>query len=255
MGSASDRFNRIASNYATSEIHRSSPTIARLHELLEGSAVGSVCDVGCGAGHFGLSFAGKAARIVAVDPAPNMLRAAALAAKEKGVCLETHEAPAEALPLADGEFDLAISRQAPHHFTDVYAAVREMARVTKPGGRVAVIDLRGHEDEECDEFNHRVELLHDPTHVRSYTADRWRDIFEQANLVIEALESGSERPEGVPVKRWCEIAASGAQAEAEINRLLREAGPAMLPTLGIRKQGGDFLMPIRTVLILARRAA
>jgi SAM-dependent methyltransferase len=249
----SERFNRISSNYVTSEIHRSSPTIARLHDLLADCAVDSVCDVGCGAGHLGLSFAGKASRIAAVDTAPNMLAAAVQAAKDKGVTLEAHNAAAEKLPLADRELDLTLSRQAPHHFSDVPAAVREMARVTKTGGRVAVIDLQGSENKEHDEFNHRLELLHDPTHVRSYTAARWRDIFEGAGLVIDVLESGSERPAGVPVKRWCEIASSGERAEAEVNRLLREADPEMLSALGIRKQDGEFLMPIRTVLILARR--
>jgi ubiquinone/menaquinone biosynthesis C-methylase UbiE len=253
MNPSSERFNRISSNYATSEIHKSSPTIARLHELLAGCTFDSVCDVGCGAGHFGLSFAGKASRLAAVDPAPNMLAAALLSAKEKGVSLETHNSAAEALPLADGEFDLTLSRQAPHHFMDVFAALREMARVTKVGGRVAVVDLEGSDNKACDEFNHRLELLHDPTHVRSYTAPRWREIFEKAGLAIELVELGSERPAGVPVKRWCEIASSGDRAEAEINRLLREAAPEVLSTLGIRQQGEEFLMPIRTVLILGRR--
>jgi ubiquinone/menaquinone biosynthesis C-methylase UbiE len=254
MQSSSERFNRIASNFVTSEVHRSSPTIARLHELLANCAVDAVCDVACGAGHLGLSFAGKASRIVAVDPAPNMLAAALLAGEEKHVSLETHNASAEALPLPDGEFDLTVSRLAPHHFTDVYAGIREMARVTRIDGRVAVIDLEGNENEAYDEFNHRLEMLHDPTHVRSYTATRWRDIFEKAGLVIEALESGlSERPAGVTVKRWCEVTASGEQAEAEINRLLRGADLGMLASLGIREQGAVFLMPARTVLVLARR--
>jgi hypothetical protein len=97
--------------------------------------------------------------------------------------------------------------------------------------------MEGNQNAVFDEFNHRLELLHDATHVRSYTAARWRDIFEKAGLVIEALEAGlSERPAGVPVKRWCEIASSGGQAEAEINRLLRDADPAMLSALGIRKR-------------------
>jgi SAM-dependent methyltransferase len=254
MQQSSERFNLISSNFATSEVHRSSPTIGRLHELLSGHAVESVCDVACGAGHLGLSFAGRARRIVAVDPAPNMLAAARQLAEEKQVALETCEAPAEALPFADGEFDLTASRLAPHHFTDVYAAVREMARVTRSGGRVAVIDLEGSEIPAYDEFNHRLETLHDPTHVRSYTAARWREIFEHAGLAIEVLEPGlSERPAGLPVKRWCEITASGDRAEAEINRLLAAAGADMLSALGIRQKDAVFLMPIRTVLVLARR--
>lgn len=254
MQRSSERFNRIASNYLTSEIHRSSPTIARLHELLADCAVDAVCDVACGAGHLGLSFAGKASRIVAVDLAPNMLASALLAASEKQVSLETHNAPAEALPFPDGEFDLTASRLAPHHFTDVYAGIREMARVTRIGGRVAVIDMEGNPNAVYDAFNHRLEVLHDCTHVHSYTAARWRDIFENAGLVIEALESGlSERPAGVPVKRWCEIASCGEQAEAEINRLLRGADPGMLSALGIREQETGFLMPVRTVVVLASR--
>jgi hypothetical protein len=56
------------------------------------------------------------------------------------------------------------------------------------------------------------------------------------------------------VKRWCEIASSGARAEAEINRLLREADKEMLGVLGIRQREEEYLMPIRTVLVLARRA-
>ncbi len=251
---SSERFDRITSNFVTSEVHRSSPTIARLHELLAGRAIGAVLDVACGAGHLGLSFAGKASRIAAADPAPNMLEAALRAAREKGVALETYCAPAEALPMAGGEFDLTMSRLAPHHFTDIYVALREMARVTRAGGRVAVIDLEGHENEAYNAFYHRLEVLHDPTHVRSYTAARWRGIFEQAGLIVEALEPGwSERPQGLPVKRWCEITASGEEAEKEINRLLRAAGPAMLAALDIREGEGGFLLPVRTVLVLARR--
>ena len=65
------RFDALADRYASSEVHTSSPTLNRLHELLP--QVESVCDVASGAGHTGLGFAGIAWRIVAVDPAPGML--------------------------------------------------------------------------------------------------------------------------------------------------------------------------------------
>jgi ubiquinone/menaquinone biosynthesis C-methylase UbiE len=254
MDTSSERFNKITSNFVTSEVHKSSPTLARLHELLHGSKIKTVCDVACGAGHLGLSFIGSASRFVAVDPAPNMLAAASLLAQEKGVALEVHNSAAENLPLADEEFDLTASRLAPHHFHDVCAAVGEMVRVTKRHGVVAVIDLEGNEDKGYDDFNHQLEILHDPTHVRSYTANRWRRIFQEAGLVIEAFEPEmSERPAGVPVKRWCEIASSGEVAEQEINRLLRHADRVMLDALGIGKSDEVFLMPIRTVLILGSK--
>lgn len=255
MNSSAARFDKIASNFVTSEVHRSSPTIGRLHELLKGRDVRSVCDVACGAGHLGLSFAGIASRFVAVDPAPRMLEAAAELAREAGVPLQTFNSPAESLPLDDGQFDLTASRLAPHHFSDVYRAMGEMARVTRPGGVVAVIDLQGDDNPSVDKFNHRLEILHDPTHIRSYTLAAWQDVFEKAGLTIRHLEpSLSERPGGVPVKRWCEIASSGAIAECEINRLLGEADPNVTSALGIREEAGVFFMPMRTVLIVAERA-
>ena len=114
-----------------------------------------------------------------------------------------------------------------------------MVRLTKIGGRVAIIDLEGHENADVDEFNHKLELLHDPTHVRSYTAARWRSIFESSGLKVEVLESGlSERPQGLTVRRWCEIASSGTEAEAEIRASLQKAPSSFLEALNIRRKRG-----------------
>jgi hypothetical protein len=84
--SSPNRFNAIAGGYATSEVHSGSPTLDRLHALLP--RVDSVCDLASGAGHTGLGFAGIASRIVAVDPAPNMLVQVRRLALERGVSVE-----------------------------------------------------------------------------------------------------------------------------------------------------------------------
>ncbi len=233
-----------------------SPTIRLLHQLVNPEPGVSVCDVACGAGHLALSFATCAGRLVGVDPAPSMLDAFRRLAAERGVEVETVEAYAESIPLRGRQFDLVVSRLAPHHFDDVYRAVAEIVRLTKIGGRVAIIDLEGHENAEVDEFNHKLELLHDPTHVRSYTAARWRSIFESRGLKVEVLKDGlSERPQGQTVHRWCEIASSGTEAETEIRARLQKAPSSFLEALNIRRAGGDFLLPIRTVLIMGTRDA
>src|SRR5258708_665199 len=91
--------------------------------------------------------------------------------------------------------------------SEVHSSSPTMARLTHPGGVVAVIALEGHPDPSIDAFNHHLELVHDPTHVRSYTSVRWRELLEGAGLRIEVLESEQrESPAGVPIKRWCEIA-------------------------------------------------
>ncbi len=68
------RFDGLSVNFATSEVHQSSPTIERLHSLIDISEPFDMCDVACGPGHTALSFAKRAERIVGVDPAPNMLQ-------------------------------------------------------------------------------------------------------------------------------------------------------------------------------------
>jgi SAM-dependent methyltransferase len=248
------RFDRLAENFATSEVHRSSPTIQRLHALLDFTEPFSVCDVACGAGHLALSFQAVASRIMGVDPAPGMLRAFQELAAERGLEVETRCAVAEDIPLPSSSFDLVTSRLAPHHFRDVERALAEMARITRPGGCVAVIDLQGFEDPAVDDFNHRLEILHDPTHVRSYLPSRWRSIFEQSGLCALHVETDlSERPQGTTVARWCEIASSGAEAEAEIRKLLRQAPAELLSALSIRREGTEFVVPARTLLIVGKK--
>jgi ubiquinone/menaquinone biosynthesis C-methylase UbiE len=251
---APSHFDGIASQYATSEVHSGSPTIRRLLELLAPKPPVSVCDLACGPGHLALAFAGRAGRIVGVDAAPNMLREFEKLAAGRGVTVETVHAWAETVPFPDQTFDIVVSRLAPHHFPDAAKAVREMARLTKSGGRVAVIDLEGHADPVADALNHDIEVLHDASHGRSYTVARWRELFEASGLVIEALEpKQSELPSGLSVRRWCEQGSTPPAAEAAIRARLAAAPPEQLAALGIRYENGEFYQPVRTLLILGRK--
>ncbi|EGW20874.1 class I SAM-dependent methyltransferase [Methylobacter tundripaludum] len=251
--SSSKRFNAIAGGYASSEVHTGSPTLDRLHTLLP--RVDSVCDLACGAGHSGLGFAGIASRIVAVDPAPNMLAQVQRLAAERDVAVETVEAFAESIPLASASFDLVVCRLAAHHFSDLPKAMTEMTRLAKPGGYVAIIDMEGDENPTLDALNHEIEVLHDPTHVRSYTAMYWRELFAANGLKVEACENRCwEVPGGLTVKRWCELGDSGAEALQAIQDRLASVLPEWLSELEItRDSDGGFRIPVRTLLVLGRK--
>ncbi|MBS4095942.1 MAG: class I SAM-dependent methyltransferase [Sulfuricella sp.] len=253
MNASSRRFDALAGNYAVSEVHVSSPTRLRLHSLLP--RVESVCDVACGAGHTGLGFAGIASRIVGVDPAPNMLVQFRQLAEERGVAIETVEAFAEAIPLPSASFDLVVCRFAAHHFSDLPQAMAEMTRLAKSGGYVAIIDMEGDENPALDALNHEIEVLHDPTHVRSYTAKYWRELFAANHLKVEACENRCrEVPNGLTVKRWCELGGSGAEALQAIHERLAAVPPEWLADLEIaRDADGRFRIPVRTLLILGRK--
>lgn len=252
--SAPEHFDSIASQYAASEVHANSPTMRRLHELLGTARLESVCDIACGPGHLALSFAGKTSRIVGVDAAPNMLRQFERLARERGAKIETIHSDVEKVALPSNSFDLVASRLAPHHFPHVVKALQEMARLAKPGGYVAVIDLEGNENFGADDLNHKIEVLHDPSHVRSYTSSRWREFFEQNGLAIEALETRqTELPAGLTVKRWCEIGKTAEEAQIQIRSLLAAAPGEHLTQLGIRSEDGEFRIPVRTLIILGRK--
>ena len=251
--SSSKRFNSIASGYATSEVHSGSPTLDRLHTLLP--HVNSVCDIASGAGHTGLGFAGIASRLVAVDPAPNMLAEVRRLAAQRGVSVETVEAFAESIPLATASFDLVVCRLAAHHFSDLPKAMSEMTRLAKPSGYVAIIDMEGDENPAFDALNHEIEVLHDPTHVHSYTARHWRELFATNGLEVQACENRCwEIPGGLTVKRWCELGNSGDEAFLAIQDRLASAPMNELAALEItRDADGGFRLPIRTLLILGRK--
>ncbi len=253
--SSSQRFNTLAAGYAASEVPRASPTLERLHALLP-PRLDTVCDVASGAGHTGLGFAGTASRIVAVDPAPNMLAEVRRLAAERGVTVETVEAFAESIPLPAESFDLVVCRVAAHHFSDLPKAMAEMTRLARPGGHVAVIDMEGDADPALDAFNHDLEMLHDPTHVRSYTAKAWRELFAAHGLEVATCENRQwEFPAGLTVGRWCELGNSGEKALQTIRERLAAAPPEWLTRLEISRDAGDeFRIPVRTLLILGRKA-
>ena len=117
-----------------------------------------VLDVGCGTGYPSLEILGKMddeGRIIAIDPSSPMLdearnKAGRLAGKR---IFFRSEAATPKLVFADDVYDLVICNAGLHEFDDPERAVREFARVAKPGGRVAVtLPLAGTFDEFFDLF-------------------------------------------------------------------------------------------------------
>jgi ubiquinone/menaquinone biosynthesis C-methylase UbiE len=102
--------------------------------LPDGSAV---LDIPCGGGVALRGMRpGQRIRYVAADIAPAMLERTRRAAERRGLEVELREADAGDLPFAAGEFDLAVCFTSLHCFPDPARAVKELARVLKPGGRV-----------------------------------------------------------------------------------------------------------------------
>jgi SAM-dependent methyltransferase len=153
-----------AEAYVESDTHREGRDLDQLISWAEGK---TALDVATGGGHVARRLRDEGFQVTTLDPAPGM-RADVLAS-------------AEDIPFADASFDTVATRIAPHHFSDIRAAVGEMARVAR---RVVLIEDTLYDSEEVEE----AERLHDPTHVRSYSDQEWRSFVEDAGLVVEEVE-------------------------------------------------------------------
>jgi SAM-dependent methyltransferase len=113
----------------------SAPLAPQLADLAGVGAGQRVLDVGCGPGALTTELVRRlgADAVVAVDPSEGFVEAA----RERHPGVQVDQAAAEQLPFADDAFDAALAQLVVHFMTDPVAGLREMARVTRPGGVVA----------------------------------------------------------------------------------------------------------------------
>jgi SAM-dependent methyltransferase len=182
-----------AAAYRESAAHREGPDL----DILVAWAAGAktALDVATGGGHVARRLREAGVEVVTTDAAPGM--------QPDVVCR------GEDLPFADSSFDVVACRVAAHHFGDIRAAVREMARVS--GDRVLVVDnLYGGDALE------EAERVRDPSHVRNYSADEWRTMLEESGLAVDDVRF-FEKP--IELEPW--LARAGCEgAEAERVRQL-----------------------------------
>jgi len=108
----------------------------------------TVADLGCGEGYLTMELARWAGRVVGVDRSTAVLdRARALAAARGVDNVEWREGDIERVPLDTAAVDMVVLSQALHHAREPARALAEAARVTRPGGRVLVLDLDEHDQE------------------------------------------------------------------------------------------------------------
>ena len=123
--------------------------------------------------------------VVAYDLSAHMLDVVAQAAEARQLKnITTRQGYAESLPFADNAFDIVISRYSAHHWHDVGAALREVNRILKPGGRLIVMSP-GHPVR--DIWLQTVEALRDTSHVRNYASGEWLTLINEANLIVDNL--------------------------------------------------------------------
>ena len=138
-----------------------------------------VLDVACGAGHVAEQIAPHVRQVIGIDLTRTLLNAGSARMRDAGVGnVLLQDGEVTRLPFVDESFDLVCCRTALHHFTDPAAAVAEMRRVCRPGGRVALADMVA----PSAAVRERFDAVHrdlDPSHVRVLLEPELHTLLEQ----------------------------------------------------------------------------
>jgi SAM-dependent methyltransferase len=146
-------------------------------------------DAGCGTGALAHALAPHVGEVIGVDRDLRLLEAARQAARANTTFAV---GDATALPFGFGSFDVSGSLDGLHHERRPELVIAELARVTRPGGLVLVIDQLGEVDPLVSIEIDRFERERDPSHTRLLPDGDIRQLLDANNLVVRAAEITTE---------------------------------------------------------------
>ena len=228
-------FGKHARWYRTSPEHADQAVLSGLVCMVNPDTDSMVLDVATGTGNTAMAFAPFVKNVTGIDITPEMLFEAAEMSKEHFVQnLDLCMADVMTLPFPEATFDVVVSRRAPHHFGNIYGAIKEMSRVLKPGGVLAIDDRSVPEDAKVDATMNRLDELHDRSHVKEYRPSEWRSMISAANLEPKEMRSYVRN---LPLTRLTGTA-EATDAE-EIIRLVASFDQEMKKKFGYRIVSGE----------------
>jgi SAM-dependent methyltransferase len=191
------------------------PELAEQVRRLLGPTTGQelALDSGCGTGALTLALAPLVGEVVGVDPNLEYLEAARSVAPENARFVE---GDATQLPFEYGMFDIVGCLRLLHHVRRPELVVSELARVTRPGGRMLVMDQLGSVDPLRSLEQDRFERLRDPSHQRLLPDADIRGFLDANDLVLVTSEVTRQQ---IELERYLELAGLGEEQRVPIRGL------------------------------------
>lgn len=236
-------FDDRATSYALWPELAKGETRHRVLERLDPIADETLLDLGSGPGAMMRAAGGFVRRVVACDLSPAMLRVAATESRRAERLVPPRvAADAIALPFRDGSFDLVACRHAARLLGEPERLAREVHRVLRRGGRVAICDVMALGDAEVDAIVLAIEEMLAPCPVRLLSPEAWGAALETAGLRMDWHDQPlAELDAGRSLLDACaRCGASQAECEAS-KRMLLEAPEHVRKSLGVLAHGSDVI--------------
>ena len=182
-----ERFAKTADRVAALQDARAAELEQRVVRFVAPSGDERALDSGTGSGALAFALAPHVREVVGIDLVPELLEQARTRA-ERLSNVSFVEGDATKLPFEYGSFDLAGSLRTLHHIPRPELAVAELARVTRPRGRLLVVDQIAPVDPLAAFELNRFERARDPSHTRALADIDLRHLFESNGLVLVRAE-------------------------------------------------------------------
>jgi ubiquinone/menaquinone biosynthesis C-methylase UbiE len=182
-----ERFARTAKRVAELQDARAASLEKDVLRFVAPSGDERALDSGTGSGALAFALAPHVRKVVGVDIVPELLEQARKRA-ERFPNVTFVEGDATKLPFDYGSFDLAGSLRTLHHIPRPELAMAELVRVTRPRGRVLVVDQIAPVDPLAAVELNRFERARDPSHTRALADIDLRHLFESNGLVLIRAE-------------------------------------------------------------------
>jgi len=224
---ARERWQRSADRIAALQDERAAALAQQVQRFVIPSGDERALDVGTGVGALAFALSPLVREVVGVDSASELLNLARDRADEyENVSFV--EADAMTLPFERASFDLGATLRTLHHVARPELVIAELTRVTRPGGRLLVIDQLAPDDPlaafELDHF----ERARDPSHTRLLPDVDLRSFFDANGLVLLRAE---RHLEDRPLEPYLDLAACEG-AERERARALAPSSDSVAAQLG-----------------------
>ena len=170
---------------------RDPPPIQRIRQQIIPQAHGKVLEIGAGSGaNFSHYDPAKVSKLYALEPNPGMIRLAERQRRKTKLEIEFLDLPGERIPLEDHAVDSVVSTFTLCTIPGILEAIRGIARVLKPGGKLIFFELGLSPDVPVQHWQKRLEPVFYRTFQGLYLTRDILALITDAGFQIEQMEAG-----------------------------------------------------------------